>query len=160
MSSIQRSLEQFYQTHARSLLIVAMAITHRQDLAEEAIHSVFCSLLSRQESPKNQKAFIFTCVRNAAIDLIRKEKRQNELEAPFIFAEPANPRQVSEEKELQEAVLASLKILTPEERETVVQHLYADLTFREIAEIRGDSINTVMSWYRRGLEKIRNRLDT
>ena len=37
--------------------------------------------------------------------------------------------------------------------------IHQGMTFREIAALRGVSINTAASWYRRGLEKMRIDLD-
>ena len=38
-------------------------------------------------------------------------------------------------------------------------HLYAELRFREMAEILERPQGTVVSWYRRGLEKLRRMLE-
>jgi len=49
--------------------------------------------------------------------------------------------------------------LSEDESETIVQHLYGNLTFREIAEIREAPLGTITSWYQRGLEKLRAELE-
>ena len=49
--------------------------------------------------------------------------------------------------------------LSDDERETIVQHLYADLTFQEIADLRERPIGTIASWYRRGIEKLKGLLE-
>ena len=50
-------------------------------------------------------------------------------------------------------------VLPEEQREILVLHLQSKLPFREIARLREISINTAMSRYRYGLEKIRSALD-
>ena len=55
-------------------------------------------------------------------------------------------------------VTRGLALLSDDERETVMEHLVAGLTFREIAELRGRPIGTVGTWYRRGIEKLRRNL--
>ena len=52
----------------------------------------------------------------------------------------------------------ALHRLPSEQREIILLKLSEDLTFREIAEMRDVPINTVSSWYRRGIEKLRKRL--
>jgi len=49
--------------------------------------------------------------------------------------------------------------LPDEQREVVVLHLQGKLPFREIARLQEISINTAMSRYRYGLDRIRSALD-
>jgi DNA-directed RNA polymerase specialized sigma24 family protein len=53
-----------------------------------------------------------------------------------------------------------MKRLSSDEREVIVQHLYGELTFQQISQIRGHPLGTVVSWYRRGLDKLRRELET
>ena len=48
---------------------------------------------------------------------------------------------------------------TPQQREVVHLHLFEGLTFREIAEASGASLNTVAARYRYALAKLRVLLD-
>ena len=68
------------------------------------------------------------------------------------------PRQIAAEREFHLRVAETLVELSDDERETVVQHLYAGLAFREIAELRGRPMGTVTSWYRRGIARLREEL--
>jgi RNA polymerase sigma factor (sigma-70 family) len=52
-----------------------------------------------------------------------------------------------------------IQLLTPEQRETVHLHVFDGLTFKEIAEISGASLNTVAARYRYALAKLRNLLE-
>ena len=47
-----------------------------------------------------------------------------------------------------------LSRLADDERETIVLKVFDNLTFKEIAQVRGVSINTAESWYRRGIQKL------
>jgi DNA-directed RNA polymerase specialized sigma24 family protein len=55
---------------------------------------------------------------------------------------------------------AAFARLARDEREVIFLHVYADLSFREIAESRRRSINTVTTWYRRGIGRLRTILET
>jgi len=57
-------------------------------------------------------------------------------------------------------VYGALGQLPYEQREVFVMHVQADMTFREIAESVGASINTVQSRYRYGMEKLKSLLNT
>ena len=41
------------------------------------------------------------------------------------------------------------------EREAIVMKIYNGMTFDELGQVHGVSLNTAASWYRRGLEKLR-----
>jgi RNA polymerase sigma-70 factor (ECF subfamily) len=57
-------------------------------------------------------------------------------------------------------VFDALGQLPYEQREVFVLHVQAEMTFREIAELVGASINTVQSRFRYGTEKLRSILNT
>ncbi|HEX42950.1 MAG TPA: sigma-70 family RNA polymerase sigma factor, partial [Phycisphaerales bacterium] len=52
----------------------------------------------------------------------------------------------------------AMATLPDEQRETIVLHLSAGLTFREIAEMQDISMSTVQGRYRYGLDKLRKAL--
>jgi RNA polymerase sigma-70 factor (ECF subfamily) len=157
--TLRSQLEALYDSHHERLFVCALAVTRCPDLAEDAIHDAFCRLLLRPEAPRDLRVYVFRSVRNAAIDLLRKGGRMVELEGDFLFDPAPGPRRAAESAEFQHRVSLALQLLSDDERETIVQHLYADLTFREIADLRENSINTVMSWYRRGQAKLRAHLE-
>ena len=109
------------------------------------------------------KAYVFRCVRNAAVDVVRADSRLNsalnDLERLPLFEEVRTAPEAVDAGLLKTQVAAALTALPPDERETVVQHLWGNLTFREIAIVRDRPIGTVASWYRRGLEKLSRLLE-
>ena len=123
------------------------------------MHEAFCRLMRLRRRPEHLRAYAFRCVRNAALDLVRQETRTGPLEEDSIFDPARGPRDVAQEREFQDRVHEALGALSANERETIVQHLWGDLAFREIAEVRERSLGTVTSWYRRGLAKLRERLE-
>ncbi len=159
MKDLRRKLERIYDESSQKLFLCAIAITRRKDWAEEAIQNAFYQLLRLQHEPNNLLNYVFVCVRNAAIDLIRQGKHIPNFDEIELFPDPFTPRKNYEDREFRQRIATCLQELTEDERETMIQHLFADLTFREIADLRNISINTAMSWYRRGLEKMRKRLE-
>ena len=159
MTSLQHELESLYDEYRQPLFTCALSVTRNHDLAEDAIHDAFCRLLQSEIKPRYLKTYVFRSVRNAAIDIIRKRRSTVQLDPGYIFDTSANPREIAEQKNFQQIVSNALLQLSEEERETIVQHLYADLTFREIAEIRECPVGTITSWYRRGISKMRVIID-
>lgn len=153
------SLEKLYDGHRRQLFACALSVTQCRDLAEDAIHEAFCRLMPMAARPRNLKAYVFRAVRNAAVDLVRQNNRTVSVVDEYIVDPSDNQRTAAAKKQLQRRLVEALAILSEDERETIVQHLYAELTFREIAELRDRPLGTIATWYRRGIEKLRERLE-
>ena len=61
-----------------------------------------------------------------------------------------------EDSEFSATISRLLQSLPDDQREVLVLHLWADLSFREIADQLDISANTAASRYRYGLEKLRS----
>ena len=68
------------------------------------------------------------------------------------------PEQAAITREQMQRLAGAMMGLPDEQRETVVLHLQGRMGFREIAKVYGISVNTAMSRYRYGLEKLRSLL--
>ena len=158
MESVRKELELLYDQCGDQFYHCALAVTRSGAAAEDAVHNAFQRALQLTYTPVNLKAYIFRSVRNAAIDLLRKESRTVALTTEMIFELPALQITTLERREFLEDFANALNILSSDEQETVVQHLVAHLTFQEIADVRGRPLGTVTSWYRRGLEKLKHQL--
>jgi len=152
-------MERIYDQYGWRLFTCALGVTGRSDLAEDAIHEAFCRCFGLTVIPRNLKAYMFRSVRNAAIDQLRRRGRTSSLSEDYVFDSSAGPSELAEQNQLKRHAAEALLKLSEDERETIVQHLYADLTFQEIADMRERSIGTVTSWYRRGLAKMKDYLE-
>lgn len=141
-------LRRFYESHRQELYTYSLALTRNREAAEDAIHNAFQGLLRRGSAPAELRPYVFRCVRNAAMDDLRRTTgRESELfVAPDGHAVDLNLR----------AELNTLFAqLSDDERETIVLKVFDAMTFQEIADLRNVSINTTASWYRRGMEKLK-----
>ena len=77
----------------------------------------------------------------------------------MVFDPSPSSASLAEAADFQQLVVERLQRLTTDERETIVQHLYGELTFQEIATIRERPLGTITSWYRRGIEKLQRELE-
>lgn len=152
-------LSQLYCEWSQQLFTCALVITRSPERAEDAVHDSFCRLLPSKTKPAQLKAYVFRAVRNAALDQVRRKGTTEEPLPEFVFDPHPQPTQLAEASDFQQQVVDSIKSLTADQRETIVQHLYGELTFREIAAVREVPLGTVTSWYRRGLEKLRQQLE-
>jgi RNA polymerase sigma-70 factor (ECF subfamily) len=148
------TVRKFYQSHRQELFTYALSLTRSAEAAEDAIHTVFWRLLRRRILPGELRPYVFRAVRNAAIDEIRNNHRTHCGEP--LFEKETEGGRVLESSEQLEEFLARL---SDDERECVVLKALNGLTLKEAAAVRGVSINTAASWYRRGLEKLRKAVE-
>ena len=101
-------------------------------------------------------------MRSAALDSLRSQDRRNRRESAFQQTTAEEPwalfESSLEQKEDAAIIEQALGQLPPEQREVLVLRIWGELTFAEIATALGDSINTVASRYRYGLEALRRIL--
>jgi len=156
--TLDSALERVFRDHSQQLFISALAVTGCPERAEDAVQEAFYRLFRMKQKPRHLKAYVFRTVRNAALNQ-RKEKSAEGMEdVEFIFAAEEGPGDSAERNEFRQRAAQAMKNLSDDERETVISRLYADLTFRQIGRVRDTSVNTVCSWYRRGMQKLRKEL--
>jgi len=157
---LRREMEKVYDEYGAMFYTCALSVTANPSMAEDAIHEAFSRVLRLKELPRNLKAYMFRSVRNAAIDQIRQKGRLKALPEDYIFQSSASgPSKLVEQKQFKEQVAKALMKLSEDERETIVEHIYGQLTFQEISDIRERSLGTVTSWYRRGIVKLKDYLE-
>ncbi len=159
MHTLNGSLEDIYLRYRQELFTCALAITRCPGRADDAIQEAFCRLFRLSSKPRHLKAYVFRTVRNAAIDEVRRNPPPAEELNEFIFDPGAVPREAAADSEFKRRVAEVLLTLPEDERETIVQHIYGGLTFREIAVVRQAPRGTIAAWYRRGLKKLRAKLE-
>jgi RNA polymerase sigma-70 factor, ECF subfamily len=156
--SLKSELEKLFDDYGQALYTCALSVTGCPGFAEDAVQEAFFRIFRLGTVPDNLKAYVFRSVRNIAIDQLRRNARLVEMNQDFVF-DSSGPDEDLETKEMKQRVAQVLQMLSADERETIVQHLYGGLTFREISEIRGDPVGTVASWYRRGLARMKTHLE-
>jgi DNA-directed RNA polymerase specialized sigma24 family protein len=131
-------IERLYRQHGPALLLFAKAITGERSRAQDAIH----------------QAYLFACVRNAALNDARVRGRNIELaNEKLAWFEPPL-RDYSEEANLRHA----LAELPDDQRQVTVLHIWGELTFAQIADLLDISVNTAASRYRYALARLRESM--
>ncbi len=101
---------------------------------------------------------VFVAVRNAAMNLSRGERRRATREDLAASREHSSFVCPLADGELRGLIDQALDRLPIEQREAVTLHLWAGLTFAQVGEIIGCSINTAASRYRYALIALRDLL--
>ncbi len=134
--------------------------------SEDILQEVLFRLWVRRKGVVDPVAYLFSAVRNAAIDLGRRtaarRKREMEYGANFTVTDclsVACPDAVGDLFVPQEMIKASLAELPPEQREVLVMKIWAGLTFAEIGKVTEVSANTAASRYRYAISGLRRKLE-
>ena len=160
------ALRHIYEKYRDSLLILAIALSHDVNAAEDAVHDVFVAFagnFANFELTCSLKAYLATCVANRIRDLMRKKQRQakalspeQNFSAPLDMSDPSRLIVCNEQLQLLSSALSRLPY---EQREVIVLHIHGQMRFRIIAKSLNISVNTVKGRYRYGIRKLRSILD-
>ena len=159
------ALRLLYEKYSEILKSVAISLVCDISTAEDCLHDAFVDFAAAAPALRihgNLRSYLISCVANKARDLLRKRSRLSDAD-PVQVNLPINADDPSKQLIVDEdarQVFDALGKLPCEQREVFVLHVQGDLTFREIAESVGESINTVQSRYRYGMEKLRSLLNT
>jgi RNA polymerase sigma-70 factor (ECF subfamily) len=152
-------IETIYRQHRQGLFTLAMSITGQADSAEDAVHDAIVRVW-KSNPTGDPVAYVFAAVRNAAIDVRRRPRLAADAVSIFELVETASDTAVdgAADAERDRMIADAVGQLPNDQREAVVMHLFAGLTFQQVAEAMDVPLQTVASRYRRGLEKLRGPL--
>jgi RNA polymerase sigma factor (sigma-70 family) len=128
-------------------------------LAEDVVQDACVRLLSKWRQPANVKAWLFRCVRNAAIDKWRSRKLQQRYEQLRRGERPWFEPRLDDLLDARTAEEA-LGRLPEEQREILVLRLWGGLTLQEAAEATDEAVSTLYSRYHAGLKGLRRLLES
>lgn len=154
--SSRTEIEQLYRQHGPALLLFATSITGERSRAQDAIHQTFLKLLEDEKlrQATNVKAYLFACVRNAALNDARVHGRNVELANEELAWFDPPSRDYAKEASLRRALME----LPDDQRQVTVLHIWGELTFAQIAELLSISANTAASRYRYALARLREAM--
>ncbi|MBI3410673.1 MAG: RNA polymerase sigma factor [Planctomycetes bacterium] len=149
---------------------VAFRLLSNEADALDAVQEAFVKALTHLPSFEGRSSFktwLLRVVSNASLDLGRQrgrreavsmdalgQKNREDLEPLFID----EPGKGLERTDLRKVLQGALAKLPPAQRQTFVLHAEAELSYREVAEVLGISIGTVMSRLYYARQKLRAHL--
>jgi RNA polymerase sigma-70 factor (ECF subfamily) len=158
------ALRRIYEKYKSDLLILAIALLNNTSMAEDVVHDVFLSFLQTIEKFRltgSLRGYLLTCVANHARN-VNKARHQHRVE--WDPQEPVGSGSVSPDQsilcnEQLQQLSGAMAQLPYDQREVIMLHFQAAMTFSGIGDSLGISVNTVKSRYRYGMEKLRLILD-
>jgi RNA polymerase sigma-70 factor (ECF subfamily) len=151
-----------YEQLAPRLLLFARQWLASVADAEDVVQTAFVRFWRKYSGAQPEHyPLLYAAVRSAALDLIRRDDRRAQREGHFqTAAETAAPLfdPAMSARDEAELIQAALERLPAEQRETLVLRIWGELSFAEIAEALGESINTVAARHRYALNALRRIL--
>ena len=140
-----------YDAYGAWLYRYALMILADPAAAEDAIQQVFLALLKQRRGIEQEERYLRRAVRNECYSMLRRVRRIDD--APFL--EPVSADARSDERI---ALETAMRELPADQREVLHLHVFEGWTFQEVADLAGESINTIASRYRYAVTKLRQIL--
>jgi RNA polymerase sigma-70 factor (ECF subfamily) len=165
------ALEELFRRYRLPAYRVAYRLLGHEADALDAVQEAFVKALTHLDSFQRRSSFktwLLRVVSNAALDLGRQRGRRvalnlsaaesGEGEDPS-FVVMGDPSERLERADLRRLLNQALATLSEPQRRTFVLHAEAGLSYREVAEVMGISIGTVMSRLYYARQKLRAYLE-
>ncbi|WP_262916114.1 RNA polymerase sigma factor [Pedobacter montanisoli] len=168
----ESAIEELLRRHKTKVYTSIYLLVKDQYLAEDIFQDAFIKVINTLRSGRyNEEGkflpWVMRIAHNLVIDYFRKEKRSPTVTSADGTTDVLNFIQIheesAEERMLREQTHADLRVmihrLPDEQKEVLIMRHYADLSFKEIAELTDVSINTALGRMRYALSNLRKMMN-
>ncbi|MGH2833481.1 MAG: RNA polymerase sigma factor [Solirubrobacteraceae bacterium] len=131
-------------------------LAERAHLGEDAVQEALVNAhraLAGGARPENLRAWLFTIVRNCAININRAQRTAEPLPAAYASTSPDTVSLI-EQREWMDGLMAAISVLPDRQREVLLGHTFEGRSYRELAERHSTTVSavkTLLHRARRGL---------
>ena len=167
----ERAFEELLNRHKSKIYTSIYLFVKDQSLAEDIFQEVFIKIIDtlRKGKYNHEGKFVQWAMRisyNMCVDYFRRTKRRPKVSPTETF-DIFDVLQVSDDNAEQRIIKSQthakvrrlVDMLPPEQREVVILRHYADMSFKEIAQLTRVSINTALGRMRYALINIRKMIE-
>ncbi len=156
-------IEDALRRYEKPLIRRALRVTGDIELARDIVQDAFLRLCNADREKVEQKAvsWLYTVVRNRAIDVMKKENRMNRFDDARVIpdTESLGPHDVASKKEIHRLVLEAIETLNETEKEAILLKFQDGLSYREISQVMGKSLGSVSRLMSVALQTVRDYLN-
>jgi len=164
-------LETLIKRHQRNVYTAIYLLVKNRSLAEDIFQEAFIKIINTIKGNKYNEEGKFApwaarVARNLTIDYIRKMKRDvtiTDSEGNDIFNYITIAEESNEDKMIRSQsehnIRQLVKLLPEEQRQVLIMRQWGNMSFQEIADATGVSINTALGRMRYALNNLRKMLD-
>jgi len=153
------ALEKLYRQASAAVYAYALSILKNSSAAEDVMQDTFVSIAQNAASYASQgkpMAWVMTIARNTAYMKLQKSENKNLSLEDYTETDSGRDDYSASDRKIM--LRTALSALNSEERQIVSLHAVAGLKHREIAEMTGIPLSTVLTKYKRALEKMKKVL--
>jgi RNA polymerase sigma-70 factor, ECF subfamily len=162
-SEADAAFEELYRRSRDDVYAYVAGLLRDRSAAEDVTAQAFERAYRRRRSFKSsrgtRRAWLFGIARNAALDELRRRRRQATLAAEPVDEAAIAPEHGAEVAVRRAALREAIASLAPRERELVALKFFAGLTNSEIAAVIGVSETNAGTRLHRVIEKLRRACD-
>lgn len=153
-----------YQASSPKLFSVLLRILRHRTEAEDALQEVFVKIWQRANRfrPEDGKpeTWLTAIARNHAIDMLRARKPQASAidEAYDLASDEIDPETAAVNRSEGDRIDRCMRILESDKADAVKRAYVEGLSYQELAELYNIPLNTMRTWLRRSLLKLRECL--
>ncbi len=160
------ALRRIYDKYKIELLKLAVVLIGNRNMAEDVVHDVFVKFAESADRIKmtgSLKNYLVTSVINRVRNCLRNSNRHRETNlegTDLLSSSERGPYQWAVLGERLKFLSKALCELPYEQREVISLRMEMDMTFRRIAALQNESVNTVKGRYRYGIARLRSLLNS
>lgn len=160
----REAFRRLYELTSPKLTAITLAMVRDENLTFDILQQSYLTIWQKAEcfDVSKGKAFTWLLVitRNKSLDQLRKIKRRGYTEELTDIYEDETMRSDDSTRAwmLRRLIAPCIDTLSPQATQAIILNVVHGLSFREIGESFGVPTNTVKSWVRRGLIKLRTEL--
>lgn len=143
-------IHSWYEKYKIGIYRYILSITHDQQLAEDVLQDTFVQLLTGGIcfEPGKEQAWLYKVARNKCFNILKRRKKQNELQTPVTVSES-----------LHWEFLEMIASLSTKEQEIVTLKMVGGFSHKEIAKITGTTVAATKKRYERAIQKLREEME-
>ncbi|MCX7602845.1 MAG: sigma-70 family RNA polymerase sigma factor [Bryobacteraceae bacterium] len=154
----------FFRSTNRRAYAFALHLTGNGEDAMDIVQEAYLRMHERWTGcaePGKAAAWLYTIIRNLAVDHLRRRARRGETELEEGIAGPlvAGPEEAAAQSEVSRRLWEAIRSLPHGQREILLLRDWHGLNYAEIAEVLGLSMGTVSSRLHHAREKVREAME-
>ena len=155
------AFEELYNQTSGAVFGLSMSLLANRSDAEDVVQETYISIYNNASNYKGKgkaMAWIFTIARNHSLMKLRDIKKRSHVNLDDVY-DLSIENNIEEDIYNEDIVNLLLKTLKEDERQIVIMHAMSSMKHKEIAEIMDMPLSTVLSKYKRSLEKLKRVME-
>jgi RNA polymerase sigma-70 factor (ECF subfamily) len=157
----ERSFSELVDLYGRRCYGYFYRLTGNRVVSEDLLSELFVKLVEKIKSYRGGafESWLFTIASNVFHDHLRAKQRQQKLLKGKREQLESKAADTGRDDVRFDRVQMQLEKLDSDVREVIMLRYYSELSFKEIAAMRGEPIGTTLSKVHRGLKKLRELME-